>query len=154
MDMRGPRSENAGVRIYFGLDQDPIDFPVIRPSRLVLRDSAFDTSGSRESFSSIEHGSLRLTDIDRTHELLRGTALSLDELEGTLRLTLGPEGLSLNYRGRAKVIELGEDGGAPVRDLRPTLAEYISSDRTIALAWSGLLFIIGLILTVRRTLFG
>ena len=40
----------------------------------------------------------------------------------------------------------------PVRDLRPSLAEWISSDRNVAVVWSSLLFVVGLILTVRRSL--
>lgn len=154
LDLKGPAVEPTRVRLFFRLGDRPVEFPVVRPRGLILRDTAFNTRGKRESFSSIEHGTLTMVGTGRKHELLRDMPLSLGELDGTLRVTLASDGLDVVFHGTAGVVGLGGADKSPIRDLRPSLAEWISSDRNVALAWSSLLFIVGLILTVRRSVFG
>jgi len=58
----------------------------------------------------------------------------------------------VTFHGRAGVLALGDDDERVVEDLRPSLAEWLSSDRALALAWSTLLFLAGLAVTVRNSL--
>jgi hypothetical protein len=125
----------------------------MHPRDLLLRDTLFNTRGERVSFSSIEHGTLTIIDTDQKHELLRGATLSLGELKGKLRVTLSPDGLDLVFHGTAGILGIGGESDKHFRDLRPSLAEWLSSDRYVALIWSSLLFVIGLVLTLRRSLF-
>jgi hypothetical protein len=152
--LEGPEAAPARVRLFFGLGEQPIDLPIMYPRNLLLRDTSFNTSGERESFSSIEHGTLTIIDTGQKHELLRGTSLSLGELKGKLRITLAPDGLDLAFHGTAGMLGIGDESDKQFRDLRPSLAEWLSSDRDVALIWSSLLFVIGLTLSLRRSLFG
>jgi hypothetical protein len=153
LNLNSPATIPTRVRLFFGLGEHPIGFPVMYPRDLLLRETAFDTRGEREGFSSIEHGTLTIIDTGQKYELLRSTTLSLGELDGALRITLVPDGIDVAFHGIAGVIGLGGDSEKTIRDLRPSLAEWISSDRYVALVWSSLVFVVGLVLTVRRSVF-
>jgi hypothetical protein len=153
LSLFSPATIPTRVRLFFGLDEYPIDLPVMRPHDLLFRETAFSTHGKRESFSSIEHGTLTIIDTVQKQELLRSTSLSLGDLDGVLRITIGPDGLDVVFHGTAGVIGIGGDSENTIRDLRPRLAEWISSDRYVALVWSSLVFIVGLVMSVRRSVF-
>lgn len=152
LELEGPDFGPTLVQLFFAPGERSIDFPVQHPNGLILRDSAFNARGDTEGFSSIQQGTLIIVGTGRKHELLRSTDLQLAGLDGSLRLSLRPEGVEVSFRGQAGVVGL-VDHDEEVRDLRPTVAEWISSDRTVALVWSSLLFAVGLILSVRRVVY-
>jgi hypothetical protein len=152
---------NAGIKIesasspaapthaYLILGKDPVQLPVLHPRALALREAAFDIAGRRLALSSVLEGELVIAGSGRKHALARNVELVLDELSGNLLVSLEAEGLRVSYAGTAGVIRLGSDTTL-VRDLRPTLAEWLSRDPVLPLVWSSFVFLAGLAWTVRR----
>jgi len=153
LEFHSGSDNNSMSKLYFTVGEDrKIDLPIMHPTAITLRDISFSEEGERETFSSIVNGKLSFIGTGENHELLRGTPLVLGELSGNLRISIEQGDLTVLYHGAAGVLGFGENTEHITQDLRPTLAEWISSDKVIALAWSGLLFVIGLILTVRQTM--
>ncbi len=153
LEFRGPSTVPAQTRLFFDRPDAPVWLPILGPRYLRLRESAFGDLGETVTFSSVMAGTLVLVDTGRRHEILSGAGLVLEELYGRLRLEMTADGVAVAYHGRAGVLGLGEDAEHLEADLRPSLAEWISSDKTVALVWSTLVFAVGLILTLVRALF-
>jgi hypothetical protein len=154
LEVSGPDAPPTNIGISFRSDQRHSAFPVLRPVKMSFVEIAYDTSGEVQAFSSLENANLTFTETGRSYELFRGASVTLDKLDGALRLELRDEGLQFHFRGTASVVTLGEDDSAAGRDIRPRLAERISRDKTLALLWSSLIFLAGLVLTVQRSIRG
>ena len=145
----GASSAPSKTRVFFLLGKEPAHLPVLRPRALSLRETGFDTSGRTENHSSVLDGQLVFAGSGRKHALARSTELSLDGLDGTLHVSFEPDGVRLSYAGTAKGVHLGSEASL-VRDLRPSLAEWLSRDPVVPLVWSSFVFVAGLAWSVRR----
>jgi hypothetical protein len=122
LEFRGPSAPPARTRLFFNGPDQPMRLPILRPRHLRLRETAFDDLGETVSFSSVTGGTIILVDTGRKHEILRGAALVLGDLNGDLRLELTNEGVAVDYHGGAGVLGLGEDPEHIEADLRPSIA--------------------------------
>ena len=151
VELAGSAVWPAAVRVFVAGGDGRVDLPPLDANRLSFETHAFDASEKRESSSSILKGKLRLTATGREYELPWGTDLVLRELDGPTRVSIEPGGVRISFHGTAGVLGLGGRNGAVV-DLRPNLAEWAARDRTVALVWSSFIFLLGLVLTVCRSL--
>lgn len=142
-------SGGPATKLYFAFEKETAQLPILRPRAIAFRDTAFDAEGRRLALPSIVEGQLVLAGTGRRHALARDAELMLDGLDGNVLVSLEGDGLRVAYAGRARVVSLGTEQTL-MRDLRPTLAEWMSRDSILPLAWSGFVFLAGLAWTVRR----
>jgi hypothetical protein len=106
--------------------------------------------GGVEFISTIDEGSLTLSDIGRTVPLGKGERLSLRKVTGRIpRLAIG-ERVELVFEGTAERVLVGPSGFE--QDLTPTVLEYLYHNQRTAFLWSALAFIWGLLWSARRVL--
>lgn len=149
IELQSAASAPATTRAFFLLGKEPVLLPALRPRALSLREAAFDAEGRAQQPSSVLDGQLVMAGSGRKHALARGAELSLDGLDGTLLVSLEADGLHLSYAGTATAIRMGSEATL-VRDLRPSLAEWLSRDPVLPLVWSSFVFLAGLAWSVRR----
>lgn len=153
----GPRAASlelaGGPRTLLSLDlasdSTAVDLPVLRPQSLRFQRPYFDAQGAPVQDSTMRQGSVSFQGGARRRDLPPGATLDLGELRGVARLRAEASAIQLTFVGRAGRIEL--KSGDTSHDLRPSLAEWLATDRDVALVWSALLFLTGLALTMRRS---
>lgn len=142
----GPRTL---LSLRLASDSTAVDLPVLRPHSLQFQRPYFAAQGAPVQESTLRQGSVSFHGGARRLDLPPGATLDLGELRGVARLRAESGAIQLTFVGRAGRMEL--KSGDTDHDLRPSLAEWLAADRDVALAWSALLFLTGLALTMRRS---
>lgn len=151
---RGPDSTPAEVQVHFTLDSDATTTQVLHPLSIAFEHVRFDHVGDAVLHSSIRKGVLTVASSGRSYELGPGTRPILGALDGELIVTQAGDRLVIHFRGTSGVAGIWQGPSLPPADVRPRLAEWLASDRTVGLVWSGVMFVIGLVWTVRGAMAG
>ncbi|WP_375771396.1 hypothetical protein NR798_10985 [Archangium gephyra] len=109
------------------------------------------TSAVVTPFSSIISGSLVMEELnDKDLPLRAGTHLTLQITNGEVRsATLDEKGqISVIFHGEVSSIKMGL--GSTVRELKPSLLEWLAANRKLHLLWSSVIFLFGLVLSTAR----
>lgn len=126
------------------------ELPPIRPRLMGFNTILYDAHGSQVLVSTIQRGTVNFK-AGTSRDLAGGAVLTLRNLDGLARVRAEGTALKVNYAGRAGTIGLSGQDDEAWHDLRPSLAEWLGTDRDVASLWSALVFLTGLVLSVRRS---
>ena len=129
-----------------------IELPPLRPHSMSFAKRLYDRSGAQILVSTIQRGGVSFAGGARRREVPAGAVLTLGGLRGTARMRIEASAIQVTFTGQAGALGLAVAEGGEVRDLRPSLAEWLGTDRDAALVWSALVFLTGLALSVRRSI--
>jgi hypothetical protein len=130
-------------------------------NELILRDMPVqDLNFMRESSdvrlrdiwqSELQSATLTMTDTGEKMTLNDGAMLRLSHSSGTaISLRIVPDAIRLRFEGKVRGITLGR--GDFVRDLRPTLLEYVFHQERVGFLWGAMTFLWGLLWSARKLL--
>jgi hypothetical protein len=101
--------------------------------------------------STIMKGTLTLPDISETVTLHAKDRLSLLAVQGRVVELYPATGINLIFEGTAAKIRIGPEGFE--RDLTPTYLAYFYHQKPLAFFWGAVVFLWGILWSIRRTLF-
>ena len=107
--------------------------------------------GERSFVSTILKGTLTLHDIAETLTLREQDRLSLTGVQGRVVELRAEDSINVIFEGTAEEILIGPPGGAQNR--APSYLEYFYHQKPLAFFWSAIIFLWGILWSVRRTMF-
>lgn len=101
--------------------------------------------------SAIQEGILTLHDVSRTINLYEKDRLSLTGVEGRVVELQAGESFSLIFEGLVETAKIGPENYT--QNLAPTYLEYFYHQKTLAFFWSVVVFLWGILWSIRRVIF-
>jgi len=102
--------------------------------------------------STINNAEITVLDSDESRKLKAGDPLYVEVVRGSIsELKIGNDGISFAFDGRVSRIAVGPQDYQ--RDLSPTLLEYVYHQKRLALFWSAVTFLWGLLWGGRKIFF-
>ena len=143
------KTEGSPVKLELTTDS-PWKISDFRTSKLKFIEEYPPGSGKFES--TIKSGEVQFPETNATEELREGDKFLLQGIE-TRRLELSKceEGIKVYFEGSVSAISAGPANYE--KNLAPTYLEYIYHQQKLAFFWSGVVFLWGLLWSVKMTIF-
>ncbi|HUP61926.1 MAG TPA: hypothetical protein VNA69_16080 [Thermoanaerobaculia bacterium] len=172
----GPRAGETTVDASYDLEiPETVEFAVLKPQRIPSQLSVHSPTaawklgrisaaqldftreekrdaGERSLTSAIRSGTLRFDDTSSTLDLREGDYVRIRPTESAVVLTREAEGaIHVTLSGLVSSVRVGD--GASERNLAPSWLEYLYGKKSLGFFWGAIVFIWGLIWSVRNTVF-
>ena len=118
------------------------------PLALRFEREDFNAQGDSYRTPTIRSGNLSFENGSKKWDLSAGVRLDLSHLDGLANVKTNTDGIQLVFDGSAGVVRIND--GATMKDIRPNLIDWVSSDPSIKLFWTSFVFVSGLVLSCLR----
>jgi hypothetical protein len=172
----GPRAGETTVDASYELEiPETVEFAVLKPQRIPSQLSVHSPTaawklgristaqldftreekrdaGERSLTSALRSGTLRFDDTSSTLDLREGDYVRIRPTESAVLLTRGAENaIHVTLNGLVSSVRVGD--GASQRNLAPSYLEYLYGKKSLGFFWGAVVFLWGLIWSVRNTVF-